>query len=110
MMAQANMSRDEAFLASETDPQTRNDVARSVVFECRRVNLRRLAEASRDNNVDLINALKAQQDIYDKELNEISKGNKKTVEHALTHHVKFLKAIKQKNQFLSQPTLKDGPG
>lgn len=109
MANQSDQARNKAFLASESDPQTRSEVARGVVFECRRITFRQMAAASRSHDTKRVTELKAVQDTYDDELREISKENTQVINRALTHHVRFLEENGQKIKFSPQSNLKDGP-
>ena len=109
MTNEPNDARDAEFLDS-LDPEVRNDVARDVVSDCRRIILRRVADASRDQNVSLVAALREEQKKYDDEMRLIYKGNADAVQRALTVHAKFLKEYKRQTNSFQPPNLKDGPG
>jgi hypothetical protein len=108
MTTQEDDSRDEAFIASCDDPQVRNDVARGVVFECRRIMLRQIASASREHNEKLVESLKTRLEGYDNDLREIYAGDTKTIDRALTEYVKFVKEFKRQND-IHKPLELNGP-
>lgn len=110
MTEQEDEARDLAFIASEDDPQRRQESAWEIIEDCRRIIIRRLADASRQHNQPLVEALKANQKKYDDDLLLIGKNNSEAITRTLTEHAKFLRTYnKAMMDGQKPPDLNDGP-
>lgn len=109
MTSQTDTDREDAFLAS-LDPEMRNEVARDVIHGCRRAMVKRIAEASRQGNTKLVDALKLEQTKYDNELRLVTSNDGAAIDRALTQHSKFLRQFNQASRDGQRPpNLSDGP-